>query len=150
MMKIIIVCLFSVLPVLPASSADYARVEVRVEGIRNQQGLLGVALFSGVKGYPVHIEHAYEVEWIELKGKGSAVAAVFDGIPAGEYAVSVVHDENATKKLERTGFGFPKEGVGFSNGQKVKMSAPKFEKSKFSVANGEHKKMVIQLDYRRN
>ncbi len=76
------------------------------------------------------------------------MAAVFDTMPAGEYAVSVVHDANGNRKVNRSFFGFPKEGVGFSNDQKVVMSAPRYDKSKFPLVAGENKTIVIKLDYR--
>lgn len=131
-----------------AQEVDYASLEVRVEGIRNHQGEVGVALFNSPKGYPVHIEHAYEVEWVLLQAGQTAIDAAFEGVPSGEYAVSVFHDENGTRKLERNTLGFPKEGVGFSNDQQVILSAPKFSKSKFMLAEGEHKPIVIKLEYR--
>ena len=131
-----------------ADDADGATLDVRVEGIRSNKGEVGVALFHSPLGYPIHIEHAYQNEWAPLQDSPQAVAVTFEGLPAGDYAVSVVHDENGTRMLERSGLGFPKEGVGFSNDQKVKLSAPKFGKSKFPLAAGERKAIVIRLDYR--
>lgn len=51
--------------------------------------------------------------------------------------------------MDRSTLGFPKEGVGFSNDQKVVLSAPKFHKAKFLLQEGENKEIIIQLDYRR-
>ena len=100
------------------------------------------------KGYPTHLQHAYEAEWVELRKGQKAIEVEFEGIPFGEYAVSVFHDENGNRRLERSMLGFPEEGVGFSNDQKVKLSAPKFKKSKFKLSEGKNKKIVINLDYR--
>ncbi len=131
-----------------AADAEFANLDVRVNGVRNNKGEVGVALFNSPLGYPIHIEHAYQNEWVPLHEGQQGVEVTFEGLPAGDYAVSVVHDENGTRQLERTGLGFPKEGVGFSNGQKVKLSATKFSKSKFVLAKGENKAIIIQLDYR--
>src|SRR3989338_1059779 len=122
---------------------------VRVEGIKSEKkGELGIALYENKKGYPTHLEHAYEPAWIPLTEGTAALDHLFDGLPAGDYAVSVVHDENGNRKVDRSTFGFPKEGVGFSNDQKVKFEAPDYDDCKFDLADGENKNIVITLDYR--
>jgi len=131
-----------------AREVDFATLEVRVEGIRPTPGEIGVALFDSPKGYPVHIEHAYEEEWVPLQARQKTVTVVFEGVPFGEYAVSVIHDENGNRTLERSRLGFPEEGVGFSNDQRVKLSAPKFSPAKFPLLEGGQKTIVIQLEYR--
>ena len=131
-----------------ARDVKIPRLEVRVEGIKHIKGEIGVALWDSKLGYPTHLEHAYEASWIKVNGEEKTVATVFDTMPAGEYAVSVVHDTNQNRKVDRSFFGFPKEGVGFSNDQKVVMSAPRYHKSKFALAPGENKTIVIKLEYR--
>lgn len=124
-------------------------LQVRVQGIKGAKGEIGIAVFNSPTGYPIHIEHAYENEWIPVKEGVDAVEAEFDSLPPGQYAVSVLHDENGNRKLERTAVGFPKEGVGFSNDQKVTLKAPGYKKSKFELGAGQTKKIVITLDYRK-
>lgn len=140
--------LFSYPSPLPAQEVDYATLEVRVEGIQNRKGEIGVALFNSPKGYPTHLQHAYVPNWVALQGGEQTVDVVFEGVPFGEYAISAIHDENGNRALEADPFGFPKEGVGFSNDQKVIMSAPSFSASKFSVSQPGSMKFVIHLDYR--
>ena len=148
MISLLTFCLVIFLNFAQARGVQIPRLEVRVEGIKDVKGEIGVALWNSKLGYPTHLEHAYEAEWIQVKGDGVSVAAVFDTMPAGEYAVSVVHDTNLNRKVDRSFFGFPKEGVGFSNDQKVVMSAPRYHKSKFALAPGENKTIVIKLEYR--
>jgi len=148
MLALLALCLLSLLSFAQAGNVKIPRLEVRVEGIKDLKGEIGVALWDSKLGYPTHLEHAYEAEWIPVKGGETIMAAVFDTIPAGEYAVSVVHDTNENRKVDRSFFGFPKEGVGFSNDQKVVMSAPRYDKSKFPLVAGENKIIVIKLDYR--
>ena len=131
-----------------AQDVDFANLAVRVEGIRNKTGEIGVALFTSPKGYPTHLEHAYEAQWVGLQEGPDAIEVVFEGLPFGDYAVSVFHDENGNRTLERSTLGFPKEGVGFSNGQTVKLSAPSFRASKLALSKAEDMKIVITLDYR--
>ena len=148
MITLVALCLLFLLSFSQAGNVKIPRLEVRVEGIKDLKGEIGVALWNSKLGYPTHLEHAYEAEWIPVKGGETVMAAVFDTMPAGEYAVSVVHDTNENRKVDRSFFGFPKEGVGFSNDQKVVMSAPRYDKSKFPLVAGENKIIVIKLDYR--
>ena len=148
MITLVALCLLSFLSFAQAGNVKIPRLEVRVEGIKDLKGEIGVALWNSKLGYPTHLEHAYEAEWNPVKGGETVMAAVFDTMPAGDYAVSVVHDTNENRKVDRSFFGFPKEGVGFSNDQKVVMSAPRYDKAKFSLVAGENKIIVIKLDYR--
>ena len=136
------------LGVARAEEVDIASLEVRVEGIKDLKGEVGVALYNHKLGYPTHLEHAYETEWVPLKQGQNTVEVVFDTIPPGEYAVSVVHNTNGNRLVDRSRMGFPKEGVGFSNNQKVTLRAPRFDNAKMLLSAGENKKIVIQLDYR--
>ncbi len=148
MLSLLALCLLSLLSFAQARNVEIPRLEVRVERIKDVKGEIGVALWNSKLGYPNHLEHAYEAEWIPVKEGESVVAAVFDTMPAGEYAVSVVHDTNENRKVDRGFFGFPKKGVDFSNDQKVVMSAPRYDKSKFPLVAGDNKIIVIKLDYR--
>ena len=149
-MGIIILSLVCFLPAAKAQEAviDSTTLEVRVEGIRNDKGEIGVALFNNPTGYPTLLQNAYNIQWVSLKEGPKAVDVRFEGVPLGDYAVSVIHDENVNGMLETGASGFPMEGVGFSNNQKVVMSAPSFNASKFSLSKAEPMKMTIQLEYR--
>ena len=145
----VILLAFLIFPGLVHSEdADIPTLEVQVVGIKDLEGEIGVALWNSRLGYPTDLEHAYIPEWVPLEKGQNSVTVVFDTMPPGEYAVSVVHDTIANRKVDRSRLGFPKEGVGFSNDQKVTMRAPRYQKSKFPLAAGEHKKIVVELDYR--
>lgn len=123
-------------------------LEVTVTGIRDSGGELGAAVFNAKTGYPVQIEHALETEWVKLKPGQTTAIFLFDSLAAGAYAVSLLHDENGNRKLERSAVGFPKEGVGFSSGCKVTLRAPRYKECTFTLAAEELKKLVIPMDYR--
>lgn len=139
--------LATLLHLLAAGNVQAQTLSVRVEGIRNSRGELGVAVFNDKIGYPLHLEHSYEVKWFPLQQGQTVVDAVFDSLPPGEYAVSVVHDENGGRLIERNKQGLPKEGVGFSNNQKVTSKAPPYRNAQFPLSADENKTIVIHLDY---
>ncbi|MEO8018648.1 MAG: DUF2141 domain-containing protein [Pseudomonadota bacterium] len=55
-------------------------------------------------------------------------------LPAGSYAVQVMHDENDNGKLDSNFMGIPSEGYGFSNNPQV-MRRANFSESKFEVTD---------------
>lgn len=63
----------------------------------------------------------------------SLIIKSYPDIPEGIYAVSVFHDENNNKILDRDIFGVPKEGYGVSGKKIKKFKFAKFENSKFTV-----------------
>ena len=55
-------------------------------------------------------------------------------LPAGKYAVQVMHDENDNGKLDANFMGIPTEGYGFSNNPQV-MRRAYFSEAKFDVTD---------------
>jgi uncharacterized protein (DUF2141 family) len=68
--------------------------------------------------------------------KNNEAVVIFEDLPAGTYAISIHHDENANGKFD-TSLGMPKEGYGMSNNPKIGLSMPKWAACKFDVATGE-------------
>ena len=116
-------------------TADTGRVNVTVTGVRNNQGKLQFALFNTAEDF---IKKPFKTAVLELSDV-SDLTASFQGLPAGEYAIAVYHDENSNGKLDRNLLGAPTEDYGFSNDDRtgVRLSAPSFDDTKFSVAGGE-------------
>lgn len=69
----------------------------------------------------------------------------FGTVPAGRYAVSVVHDENGNGKLD-TRLMIPREGYGFSRDAPVRMGPPKFDAAAVAV-EGETVRLTIRMRY---
>lgn len=126
---------------------DSASLNVQVEGIKGRRGEIGIGLFKTKRGFPTHLEFAYEAAWIPLRDIKETASHLFEGIPAGSYAVAVVHDYDFNRIIERGPTGFPRGGIGFSNDQKMEYSAPPFDKCRFPLSKGEVKKLVIKLEY---
>ena len=51
----------------------------------------------------------------------------------GVYALAIYHDENANRKFDRTGIGFPAEGYGFSNNPLTLAGLPSFRSVRLNV-----------------
>lgn len=104
------------------------RVEVIVENLKDTAGWVHVALFSSQDSFLK----------TPLKGKTvktlfREVTVVFENVPQGVYAASIIHDTNRNGKLDTNFFGVPKEGFGFSNDVMGTLGPPSFDKAKFSL-----------------
>jgi uncharacterized protein (DUF2141 family) len=105
------------------------KLTIVIDGIELPQGQLFVGAYdaAGFLKKPLYGKTA-AVDRYEI-------TVVLEEVPAGEYAVSVFHDENSNRKLDTGAFGIPLEKTGFSNNAKGHMGPPKYEDAKFEVAD---------------
>ncbi|WP_339815452.1 DUF2141 domain-containing protein [uncultured Imperialibacter sp.] len=71
------------------------------------------------------------VKGVSAKATAEGQELVFENLPYGEYAVSVIHDENENGELD-TFLVIPTEPYGFSNNVMGKFGPPSFEQTKIS------------------
>ncbi len=103
------------------------KVTVIVDGIENVKGQLLAGLYA-------------EADFLKKPTFGAigkvteeTVTVVFESIPAGEYAVSVFHDENSNYKMDTGAYGKPIEKYGVSNNVRNEMGPPAYAACKFRV-----------------
>jgi uncharacterized protein (DUF2141 family) len=63
------------------------------------------------------------------KANGDSITVVFENLKPGKYAVSVLHDANKNKDLDKNKLGLPREGFGFSNNVTGAMGPPSFQRA---------------------
>jgi outer membrane protein len=66
------------------------------------------------------------------------------GIPPGEYAVMVHHDENNNGELDKNFIGIPREPVGFANGYSPK-GPPSYSRAQLTVTEGASQTLPVEL-----
>jgi uncharacterized protein (DUF2141 family) len=115
-----------------------------INQFRNNSGEVSVALFNQEEAFPKMAEKAVRSLYAPIKDRQSVV--VFDHLSAGEYAVSVFHDENNNKKMDANFLGIPKEGVGASNNARGHLGPPKYKDAKF-LFNGDRQTIQIDIVY---
>jgi uncharacterized protein (DUF2141 family) len=121
-----------------------AELTVTVSDLRNTQGQLLVTVVDSEAGWnnqskPVAAE-ALKVADKTRDGKSLQVKFT---LPAGQYAVQVLHDENENGKLDFNSMGIPAEGHGASNNPVV-MRRPHFSETVFELKE-EPAAIVVQL-----
>jgi uncharacterized protein (DUF2141 family) len=126
------------------ASSESGNIQVEVTGLKNTKGLLGILVFSTDDGFPSDQTKAFR-EILLPVGEGKN-EHTFTDLPYGNYAISVMHDENMNKKLDTNLFGIPKEGTGVSNNVRSAFGAPKFSDAIF-ILNGKDYKTEIKVTY---
>lgn len=105
---------------------------VNVENAVPSKGYVLLILFEGEKGFPSDQDQAVAYDGKKVdEGKATIV---FSDLPAGEYAIAALHDENANGKMDTNMLGIPKEAYGASNDAKASFGPPKFEDAKFQIS----------------
>jgi uncharacterized protein (DUF2141 family) len=119
------------LPLISAVGPN-ATVDVDVSGLRNERGTVHACLtrnpahFPDCKGDPQALKNSVSA------GSGHVH---FQTVPPGRYALSVFHDENSNRKLDRF-MGIPREGFGFSRNPVVRFGPPRFDKVSIEFTPG--------------
>jgi len=113
-----------------SASASAATVQVKIDGVRNDKGVVQVALCDEAT-YPKDCRLT-----ASTPAKAGSVSVEVQNVPAGTWAALAYHDENSDKKLDTNFVGMPKEGYGFSNGAKGSFGPPKFKETAITVGEG--------------
>lgn len=114
------------------SSLDEHSLKVTVEDLRNSNGKVRFNLYDRDGVFPDQdFEKTREVGHAPIED-GTAIYT-FHGLPEGDYAVNILHDENGNDKIDK-GYILPNEGIGFSNYESIGlMNKPNFSKASISL-----------------
>ena len=124
-------------------SQETAVLRVRVDDLRNDRGQLRVGVFDSAKGFPKRREGA--VVWRSVAADAEE-RVVEVALPPGRYAVVVLHDEDADKKLDANWLGVPTEGYGVTNNPKPRLRAATFKEAAFDLA-AEGAELTVSIQY---
>jgi uncharacterized protein (DUF2141 family) len=115
--------------------AEGAKVALTVTavGFRDAKGQALVALFDAKDAWP-KLQNARALEKVKPIKDGT-VAVTWRDLPPGEYAVSVIHDENENGKLDMRWLPYPKpaEGAGASNDAEATIGPPSWADARFKL-----------------
>ncbi len=124
------------------TNAEEARLLVNLKEIRDAIGDVRVSLYREPETFRKEDRAVKVVSTPAVKGE---LQVVFEGLPAGRYAIMAYHDENSDGKLNLRLGMFPTEGYGLSNNPQV-IGPPRFAESAFDVA-GPETSISIELSY---
>jgi uncharacterized protein (DUF2141 family) len=126
---------------LPAAPASAAQMTIRLCGFENRVGTLRIAVFSRAhaKDFTVADSEAYSLG-ITLSladaEPGPVVRVTTPFLVPGDYAVRVIHDENANGVFDRSGIvGMPVEAYGYSRNARARVSAVEFDEAMITLGS---------------
>ena len=135
------------LPGLSRAQDASTGIKVEITGLRNSNGQLVCSLWRGPEGFPRDDSHILKHVTAPIKNAGGE--CVFSGnFAAGEYAVTLFHDEDGSGKFKSNMIGYPLEGYGFSNNVVPQFSAPTFDQCKFHYDGKDWKQISVKMIYR--
>jgi len=106
-------------------------ITVHINNIKSDNGYILLGLHNQ-ETFMVREKPALKRIKKEIKNGG--IEVVFKNILEGQYAIMVVHDENANNKMDFELNGMPKEDYGVSNND-MSFGPPIFEDAKFNVTD---------------
>jgi uncharacterized protein (DUF2141 family) len=123
----------------------FGRVAVELVGVASAKGQLLAALFRDAKGFPEKPVRAFATRVRAARAGSSWI--VFENVPAGSFAVSVLHDEDSNFQLDTGIFGQPTEGYGFSRNAHHAFGPPNFAECRIALAPGGQARLQVRLRY---
>ena len=128
-----------------AQSSSCPGIHVKILNIRNSTGTVDCALFDSPEGFPIEVLRS-ATKVMVMKVRNTEARCDFEDIPAGTYALAVIHDENMNGKLDTNWLGIPIEGYGFSNDVRGLFGAPSHPAARFPY-DGQILDLTISLHY---
>ncbi|MBW4505267.1 MAG: DUF2141 domain-containing protein [Scytonematopsis contorta HA4267-MV1] len=104
---------------------------VEVNGLRNRKGQVCISIFADADAFPKDAVNAVQSQCVEITD--IPLQVTFENLQPGNYAITVMHDENRDGQLNRNFLGIPTEGFGFSRNPTIYFGAPKFDDTVFTV-----------------
>jgi uncharacterized protein (DUF2141 family) len=134
------IILFSLLITCLTGFSQNEEIKVVIDNIRDDQGTIWVALHKPGEEF---MKERYK--WFQLPAKKGKLIGTFADVPPGTYGISVMHDANNNREVDKNAIGIPQEGVGFSNDAMGRFGPPDFKKVAFEVPK--QKELVIRMKY---
>ena len=119
----------------------HAQLNIVITNIKEIKGYVEVGLYNAPEVFLSNTEQ-YRVVYVPVES--NTMTIVFDSIPQGWYAISLMHDLNSNHEMEKNFIGIPKEPYGFSTNFHPRFSKPDFDDAEFYY-NGEFLELSIEL-----
>lgn len=129
-MKAFFIILWGIM-MLTTNNSLAAELKIKVSNVEVMRGGSIIVMIFGENGFPKIHQEALVVQ--AQNSLQEVMEFKFD-LSIEEFAVKVLHDENEDGKVSKNWTGiYPKEGLGFSNDQKIGLTGPpKYKYSRLS------------------
>ncbi len=116
-------------------------LKIMVSNIKSVEGNIMIAIFNSDQKFLGNEMVTGKIEPVTQTG---IMTITVEGLPLGEYAISIYHDGNANETLDTNLFKLPAEPYGFSNDARGTFGPPSFEDAKI-IFNSNQQNTKISL-----
>lgn len=106
-------------------------INVEVAGVRSSDGLMAITIYADDRSR--FLAKGGSLDVVRVPAQAGTTRACVKLPDNGVYAIAVYHDEDGSRKLNRSGLGLPTEGFGFSNNPSTLAGLPAFRSVRLSV-----------------
>ena len=125
-----------------AEAPEGGELRIEVSGLRNTKGMVHACLTQDRAYFPNCDADARALRISVAAGEASELRLA--DVPAGRYALSLIHDENGNGKLDTFAM-VPREGFGFSGNPPIRFGPPRFDEVRFQLSGDG--RQVVRLRY---
>ncbi len=119
------------------------KIVADITNFENSRGICQVCLYNNALAF--NGEGGKPFQCLKLFINSKAVTAVFENIPAGTYALFVLHDANNNSRMDKNWLGIPKEEYGASKNKLPFAKAPGFRENQFTIRENTITRFTIRL-----
>ncbi|MFA5965931.1 MAG: DUF2141 domain-containing protein [Sphingomonas sp.] len=127
---------------LLVGAAPTCDLTIDIARLRSSKGMIRLCLTAAPDNFP---SCADESRAVSRSVPANVHELHIAGLPHGDYAIAVIHDENGNKKLD-TFMGIPREGFGFSRNPAIGFGAPRFAAARFTL-DGDAETQQVLMHY---
>ena len=124
-----------------ARAPDPVKLQISLSGLRSAEGQVRLCIWHGPSDFLGDTCAGQSL----VVTAAMPIMQVTVSVAPGDYAVSLIHDENGNGKLDKNDLGIPTEGIGFSQNPTISFGPPTYADTHFDVA-GPHTE-AIRLKY---
>lgn len=131
---------------LSTPALSYAgEVIVTIKNIENSKGNMRIGIFTSDENFQNH--KMYKLLTYSKSKVNNGTMTIRLTLPAGEYGISLLDDENKNEKMDYNILHIPKEGFSFSDYYHTSFSMPKFKNFSFKLADEDSKNITVKVRY---
>jgi uncharacterized protein (DUF2141 family) len=129
-MRVLLATLIALLPL----TASAATLTVKVENIDKKGGMLRLSLYDEASWSN---DDSQPIANADVPALAPETTVAFKDITPGVYGVKTYQDANRNGKFDQNWLGWPLERYGFSRDARPLLSEPGFDRTKFTLPDGE-------------
>lgn len=138
-----IATLASILLSAAFSAQGQNSVEFEIQPVKTLSGVIRVAVYDHPDQWPHQPFRSYKFKKDSVQDR--ILTVTVKDLAPGEYAFTILDDENNSGGMEYNRLGIPLEGYGFGNNVRPFLKAPPYEKCTIVIKKGKnHIKLLIR------